>query len=164
MVRRYTYVYQTTSTERTHDMNINIKYATLEKDIRKGTVAELMAWWDVALDYLSVAKKHDGFTVKEYSALAEEVGHDYKANTIQQNIGHILWAMDSGWKKTASGVKDATGEVVKSMFHVRKTKNPPKKNVKVPTKRSAYDDVFSQAKNLSKESRQRLVSDLLKTL
>lgn len=165
MVRAYTSVYHnTTSGKDTNMKNININYVSYEKSIRQGTVQELMGWWNVALDYLSLAKKHDGFTVKEYSVLAGKVARDYKSNTIQQNIGHCLWAMDSGWKITASGVKDATGAVVKSMGHLRATKNPPKKSVKVATKRSGYDEVFTMASHLSKESRQRLVSELLKTL
>lgn len=164
-MRQYTNVYHTHITKGDKNMSkITINYLSFEKDILKGSQAELAGWWNVATDYLSIAKKNDGFTVKQYSELAGAVAQDYAAASIAQNIGHIQWAMKQGWKMTKGVVRDGTNTPVKSMFHLRKTKNPKQGNSVKPAKRSAYDDVFSQAKHLSKESRIRLIAELSKTL
>lgn len=165
-MRQYTNVYQTNIKQKENNMSeITINYLSYEKDILKGTQAELAGWWNITLDYLSIAKRNKGFTVKQYSELAGAVANDYQDTTIAQNIGHIQWAMKQGWKMSRGVVRDGTNTPVKAMFHLRKTKNPKQGNsVKPATKRSPYDEVYSQAKNLSKESRVRLIADLLKTV
>jgi len=136
-------------------MNSTItKFADHEKKINKGAGIELEGWFDAYAECKAMIKRGVVKNVQEYATRAAKVSKSHKFNSINQYLGHIKWADDNGYK-----CSDFT-----SVGHIRETKKPTKKNVKPATKRSAYDEVFSQAKHLSKESRVRLIAKLLKTV
>ena len=130
-------------------------FASHEKKINKGAGIELEGWFEAYAECKAMIKAGKIKDVQSYSILAGKTSKSHLANTINQYLGHVKWADDNGYKRS-----DFT-----SMGHIRATKNPKKKQTAGTTaKRSAFDEVFNQAKHLSRESRQRLINELLKTL
>lgn len=159
-MRRYANAYQNNiNTKGNTNMKkneIRISFASHERRINKGAHEELLGWFDAYDECKALIKAGKITTVLEYATLASKVSKSHLLNTINGYIGHCKWAEDNGYKRSE----------FTSMGHIRKTKNPPKKAGKSAKaeKRSALDEVFDQAKHLSRASRQSLINKLLETL
>lgn len=100
-------------------MSTNFKSKSILGNINAGSEQQLLGWWNAGLDC-----KKQGMEAKQYG-ISSHGGTCWKATTIEQNVAHVLWAIENGYKRSE----------FRSMGHLRDTRYPKSDNKKQTTRK-----------------------------